>query len=115
MYERSSQALLHRRAFLRRAARHALAGFGVVILVDGIGTIGYHLLAPLPWVDSFLNASMILGGMGPVDKLDKTAAKLFASFYALFSGLVFIAVLALILGPWLHRLLHTFHLEGKGK
>ncbi len=112
-FERASQPLLHRRQFLHRAARHALTGLSIVAVADLIGVVGYHVLGGLGWIDSFLNASMILGGMGPVDRLDTSAAKLFAAVYALFSGLVFIAVVALVLGPWMHRLLHKFHLEGR--
>lgn len=111
MYEHRSEPLLHFRAFIRRALRHFLAGLALVACVDGIGTVGYHALGRLPWIDAFLNASMILGGMGPVDHLNTASAKMFASFYALFSGLVFIAVMAVVLGPWAHRLLHKVHLE----
>ncbi len=111
MYEHSSEPLLHWRAFRRRALRHAGGAFALVAIADGIGTLGYHALGRLPWLDAFLNASMILGGMGPVDHLDASSAKVFAAIYALFSGLVFIAVFALILGPWLHRLFHHMHLE----
>lgn len=78
----------------------------------GIGVLGYHELAGLGWVDSLLNASMILGGMGPVDPLHMDEAKLFASFYALFSGLVFIGVASLLIVPFAHRLLHRFHMDG---
>jgi hypothetical protein len=88
----------------------------VLFLVLGAlfaGIAGYHWLAGLPWVDSLLNASMILGGMGPVDLLPNTAAKIFASVYALFSGLVFIAVMGILFAPVLHRMLHTFHMEDR--
>jgi hypothetical protein len=109
-YERHHHALLPWPLFLRRAVVHALVSFGGVIVAAAIGTIGYHLTARLPWVDAFLNASMILAGMGPVDKLETSAAKLFASFYALFSGLVFIALMGIVLAPWAHRVLHRFHM-----
>ena len=72
---------------------------------------GYHFIAGLPWIDSLLNASMILGGMGPVDTLTSAPAKIFASAYALFSGLAFIGVASLMLAPFVHRLLHAFHLD----
>jgi len=85
----------------------------VVGVALGIGVVGYHWLAELPWIDSLLNASMILGGMGPVDPLHSTAAKVFASVYALFSGLAFIGIAGFILAPFVHRLLHKFHVEGK--
>ena len=76
-----------------------------------MGMAGYHWLAGLHWVDALLNASMILGGMGPVNLLTNTAAKVFASAYALFSGLVFIAIMGILFAPMVHRLLHTFHME----
>ena len=96
--------------FMRRAAVHLAVGALGVFTAVAIGTIGYHLAAHLGWVDAFLNASMILAGMGPVDKLDTTAAKLFAAFYALFSGLIFIALMGIVLAPWAHRVLHRFHM-----
>ena len=80
-----------------------------------LGVCGYHFLAGLAWIDALLNASMILGGMGPVDPVKTTAGKLFASFYALFSGLVIIGVASLLLAPLIHRFLHEFHLEEKRK
>jgi hypothetical protein len=95
--------------FLRRAVVNILLAAGTIIVADGIGTFGYHTAARLPWIDAFLNASMILGGMGPVDPLPTTSAKIFAAFYALFSGLVFIAIMGVILAPWLHRILHHLH------
>lgn len=76
-----------------------------------IGLIGYHYSGHLSWVDSLLNASMILGGMGPVDVLTDTNAKLFASFYALFSGLAFIGIASLLIAPFAYRLMHRLHLE----
>lgn len=77
----------------------------------GIGVCGYHFIARFGWVDSLLNASMILGGMGPVGDLPTAGAKIFASLYALFSGVVFISVMALVLAPAAHRALHHFHLD----
>jgi hypothetical protein len=76
-----------------------------------MGVSGYHWLGELSWVDSLLNASMILGGMGPVDALHNNAAKVFASFYALFSGLFFIAVMGLILAPITRMVMHKFHVD----
>lgn len=113
-YEHTRHPLLPWPQFLQRAAVHAGLAFGGVIVAAGIGTIGYHLTAGLPWVDAFLNASMILSGMGPVDKLETTAAKLFAALYALFSGLVFIALMGLVLAPWAHRILHKMHMDEEG-
>ena len=76
-----------------------------------IGVAGYHFIAGLPWIDALLNASMILTGMGPVDVLRSNAAKVFASLYALFSGVVFISLMGLLLSPIAHRVLHKFHLD----
>jgi hypothetical protein len=78
-----------------------------------LGVFGYHFIEGLPWIDALLNASMILGGMGPVDPLRSTGGKLFASFFALYSGLAIISIAGLLLAPLVHRLLHKFHLEGQ--
>ena len=111
VYEHRTHRLLPWPAFFRRAARHVAIAAIVILIVDGGGTLGYHLFGGLPWIDALLNASMILAGMGPVDRLATTPAKLFASAYALFSGLVFIAVIGVVLAPWVHRLIHRVHLE----
>jgi|ERR1051325_4492258 uncharacterized protein involved in cysteine biosynthesis len=110
-YERLGEPLLSRSAFLARAARHFLLATLIIFCALAVGIVGYHLFDHLSWIDSLLNASMLLGGMGPVSPLEGTAAKLFASFYALFAGLVFVTASGLILGPWLHRLIHRFHVE----
>lgn len=91
--------------------RHALFSAFILALALFVGMAGYHFLAALNWTDSFLNASMILGGMGPVAPLETNAAKLFAGTYALFAGLVFISVAGLVLAPFLHRIMHRFHIE----
>ena len=111
MFERSTHPLLSRAAFLRRAWRHVSWGVLIFLCAVSIGTVGYHTCAELDWVDAFLNASMILSGMGPVDRLATTGAKLFAALYALFSGVVFIGVMGVILAPWVHRMLHRFHAQ----
>lgn len=85
----------------------------LIVLVLMIGIAGYHSLAGYNWVDSLLEASMILGGMGPVNQLPNDTAKIFASAYALFSGLIFIAVMGLVLSPVVHRILHKFHVDEK--
>jgi hypothetical protein len=113
MYEHRSHPLLSRAKFARRVFRHLLLALLAIGIALGIGVIGYHCIGDLGWVDSLLNASMILGGMGPVDPLHSSAAKLFASFYALFSGLAFIGIASLMVAPFAHRLLHRFHIEGK--
>lgn len=111
MYESRRQGLLSRAGFARRFAKSL--GFAGAILAGAlaIGVLGYHTIAGLGWVDSVHNASMILTGMGPVDRLGARGAKLFASCYALFSGVVFLTTIAVALAPVLHRVLHTFHID----
>ncbi len=113
MYEHRTEPLLPRRKFLRRLAMHGLAAGGVVAVSLSLGILGYHFLAGLSWIDALLNASMILTGEGPVDPMRTATAKLFASFYALFSGVVFLAIWSILVVPVAHRLLHKLHLEGK--
>jgi hypothetical protein len=113
MYEHRNHPLLSRAKFARRVGRHLLLALFIVAVALAIGVLGYHDIGGLSWIDSLLNASMILGGMGPVDPLHSTAAKLFASFYALFSGLAFIGIASLMVAPFAHRLLHRVHIEGK--
>ena len=111
MYEHRTHPLLDRRAFIRRVMFHVLLAVLVICFALGMGILGYHYLADLPWLDALLNASMILSGMGPVDPLRNPGAKLFASFYALFSGLLFIAVASMLAGPFIHRILHRLHVK----
>ena len=111
MYEHRNRPLLSRAKFVARIARHLLLALLLIGIALGIGVLGYHYLGELSWIDSLLNASMILSGMGPVDPLQSSGAKVFASFYALFSGLAFIGVLAVLLAPFLHRLMHKLHME----
>jgi flagellar biosynthesis protein FliR len=111
MYERRKQRLLSRVEFSKRVGRHGLMALAVLVFGLGIGVLGYHFFARLNWIDSLLNASMILGGMGPVDPLRSNAAKIFASCYALFSGLAFIGIVSVLLAPFVHRMLHRFHAE----
>jgi hypothetical protein len=110
-YEHRLQPLLSRRRFLRRFAGHALVAITLVLVALIIGIVGYHVTVGLPWIDSLLNASMILGGMGPVDAIHTTSGKLFASFYALFAGVLFIAAASVLVAPLIHRLLHSLHVE----
>lgn len=111
MFEHRRESLLPRRAFARRVAWHLFIASGFVALALGLGVIGYHWLGGLTWLDALLNASMILGGMGPVDPISSPAGKLFASFYALFSGLLFIGVASLVVAPFVHRIMHRLHIE----
>ena len=112
MYETKDEPLLPRPQFLARM----VGSFGLTIPIVAfsllIGGTGYHYLGRLPWIDAFLNASMILTGMGPVDPMRTTPGKLFAMSYALFSGIAFLSMMAILLAPVTHRFLHKFHLAG---
>ena len=111
VFEHHSEPLLSHPAFLLRVAKHTGIACIVVCGALGIGVLGYHNLEGISWLDALLNASMILGGMGPVNELRTSAGKLFASFYALFSGLVFLVIIGILFAPVIHRLIHKFHLE----
>ena len=111
MFEHKSRPLLSRKAFFARFAWSVAATAGIVAFSLFMGSAGYHWLGNLPWIDSLLNASMILAGMGPVDPLQSSAAKLFAAFYALYSGIAFLTMVAILMAPILHRFLHKFHME----
>ncbi len=113
MYERHSERLITGRAFARRVMRHIALACILLGVGLGMGVLGYHFLCGLEWIDSLVNASMILGGMGPVDPVKNTAGKFFISFYALFSGLAFVAIAGTMVAPFAHRLLHTFHIDRK--
>src|SRR5438876_11839118 len=105
MYEHHTEPLLPLGTFLSRVARHGgIAGL-VLLFSLAIGTMGFHWLALQPWIDAFLNASMLLGGMGPVGEIQRPIGKIFASFYALYAGIVFIGAAALFLAPIVHRIL----------
>ncbi|HVR96123.1 MAG TPA: hypothetical protein VMW27_05885 [Thermoanaerobaculia bacterium] len=100
-----------RRVFFAHLAANAVRGVLILGVALGIGVLGYHFVVGLPWLDALLNAAMLLGGEGPLAPTPTAAGKLFASFYALFSGLVFVTIAGLVLAPAMHRLLHRFHLE----
>jgi hypothetical protein len=114
MYEHNSQPILPFRRFMRRVLWHFLFGVGAIAFSLGIGILGYHVFEHLSWLDSLLNASMILGGMGPVNPIRTVAAKVFASFYALYSGVVFLVVVGIMIAPVAHRILHRLHLAESG-
>lgn len=111
MYERKHQKLAPRPVFIKRVLVHIMLAILLVTLALSLGIFGYHWIAGLSWVDSLFEASMILGGMGPFNQIKSSGAKIFASGYALFSGLVFIALIGIILAPVAHRLLHKFHAD----
>lgn len=109
-YERRSEPLLPLPQFLMRLARTASVAVSIVVLSLAVGVVGYRYLDQLTWVDAFLNASMILSGMGPVSPLISDAAKIFAACYALFAGVVVLTVAAVLFAPVYHRIIHRFHL-----
>jgi hypothetical protein len=111
MFEHRAQKLLPRREFALRLGWSVAAGAGLIAFSLSIGILGYHELGGLPWIDAFLDAAMILSGMGPVSPLHSTAAKLFAGCYAIYCGITLIATTGVILAPVIHRSLHKFHLE----
>jgi hypothetical protein len=113
MYESRKQPVLARARFVRRLLSHSAVALGLLAGSLGIGMAGYVAFEQLSWIDAFLNASMLLGGMGPVNPPQTTAGKLFAGLYALYAGLVFIVTAALLFAPILHRVLHRFHWDQK--
>jgi hypothetical protein len=115
MFERRSDPLLPRRAFLGRLAASAALGFAIVAASLLIGMAGYRFIVNLGWIDAFLNAAMLLGGMGPIDPPRTAAGKLFSGLYALYCGFAVLGVAGVIFAPVFHRFLHRFHLEGEGR
>ncbi|MDZ4803550.1 MAG: hypothetical protein SGI90_01640 [Candidatus Eisenbacteria bacterium] len=110
-YEKYHEELLPTRQFARRMFGHLLVGIVLLLVVLGTGVAGYHGFEGLSWLDALLNASMILGGMGPVDPIRTSGGKMFASVYALFSGLFVLVVASLMIAPVAHRILHRFHMD----
>lgn len=111
MYEPKAHPLIPRKRFARRVVLHLAIALAVLALSLALGMAGYEYFEHLPWRDAFLNAAMLMGGMGPVNAPKTDGGKLFAGFYALYSGLVFLAAAGLVFAPVLHRLLHRFHWE----
>jgi len=116
-FENRKQPLLPKNAYRRRVIRHALSGLGLIAVSLTVGVIGYHVTGGFGWLDSLYNASMILGGMGPVSgDITQTPAALkwFASFYALFSGLALLTSAGVLMAPIVHRILHRLHMDEAG-
>lgn len=111
MYESKDEPLLSSKAFAARLARHVASSLGLVFGSLTLGAVGYHFTEGIPWLDAVLNAAMILTGMGPVSQLHTVCGKLFATGYALFSGVAFLAIAGLLIAPIGHRILHKLHLE----
>ena len=114
-FEQHHEKLLPRHLFIRRVIRFALISLALILVSLLVGMVGYHFLEGLSWVDAFLNASMLMGGMGPVNGLRTDNGKVFAGLYALYCGLVEIIALGIFVAPILHRFLHHFHLESEKK
>jgi hypothetical protein len=110
-FEHRDEPLLPRREFLKRMGKSGAIAAMLISISLAAGVAGYHWMGRLDWTDALLNASMILGGMGPVDPLPSDAAKIFASVYALYSGFALITSVSVFLSPAVHRLMHHFHLE----
>ncbi len=110
-YEHKSSPLISTEKFYKRLRDNFLLALAIIMLSLLIGIGGYMFFAELPFADALLNASMILGGMGPVDILKSNTAKYFASFYALYSGITLITTIGILFAPMVHRIMHRFHLE----
>ena len=110
-FERRGHPVLPQADFLRRVSVNVAIAAVLILSSLAVGMLGYHFLEPLGWLDSFLNASMILSGMGPLWSPKTDAGKLFAGVYALYSGIAVLAVAGVIFAPLIHRLLHRFHAE----
>ncbi len=111
MVSKRNKNILPPKEFAKRVLKYAIFSILLLALSIGIGILGYHHFGNLGWIDSFYNASMILTGMGPVSEMDSNAAKIFASIYALFSGVVFLSTVAIFFAPFAHRLMHLLHIE----
>ena len=113
MYEHYKQAVISRHQFIMRMLQHG----GWALLLFGIsmvgGVLGFHFFSHLLWIDALLNSAMLLGGMGPIGEMGPTAGKLFATFFAIYSGLVFIAASGILFTPVFHRVIHKFHIAQK--
>ena len=114
-FEHRVQPVIPLHQFIIRLAHSGIISFALITLSLFIGMVGYHILEDLNWIDAFLNASMLLGGMGPVNIPVTFGGKLFAGLYALYCGLTVIVAAGVILAPVVHRILHRFHMEGRSQ
>ena len=114
-FEHRAQPVIPPHQFIIRLAHSGIIAVAVITVSLCIGMVGYHILEGLSWIDAFLNASMLLGGMGPVNTPITLGGKLFAGLYALYCGLAVILVAGVILAPVAHRILHRFHMESRSK
>ena len=110
-YETIDDPVIPVRRFFRRVGINIAVALALIGVSLGVGMLGYHTLERVDWLDSFLAASMILSGMGPVAPLIHPATKLFAGIYALYSGLMLVATASLIIAPVLHRVMHRLHVR----
>jgi len=115
MFEHRTSPLLPWKSFLHRLVLSTMLGLSLVVLSLLVGMLGYHHFENLSWVDAFVNAAMILSGMGPLTPIQTNHGKIFAGLYALYSGLVLIVIAGIIFAPVVHRFLHKFHLEQHGR
>ena len=115
MFEQRNAKLLPQPEFIRRMGWSIAAGGVLIAFSLSIGMCGYHWLCGLAWIDAFLDAAMILSGMGPMSPLTTTTCKLFAGCYAIYCGIALIATTGVILAPVIHRALHKFHLEDESQ
>ncbi len=113
LFERHREKLLSRRAFFKRLLKYTLISLGLIVFSLILGMVGYHNFEGLSWTDSFLNAAMLMGGMGPVDTLHSQGGKIFAGAYALYCGMVLLIAVGIFAAPIVHRFLHYFHLEAE--
>ena len=111
MYESKHRPLAPVHIFVRRMVRHLVIGFSIIFISLFIGMYGYHYFERMDWVTSYVNAAMILSGMGPVDPLLTEHGKIFAGSYALYSGIVFLVVIAIFIAPLFHRFLHKLMIK----
>ncbi len=111
MFEKKSEKIISRKKFLNRQLKFSFYASGMLVFSLAIGIVGYMAFGDLAFIDSLLNASMILTGMGPVNQMITNGAKIFASFYAIYSGVAFLTMIGVFIAPIIHRFMHKIHLE----